>query len=167
MLCCCYIVESMTVYGLVMGPAVHYWYQGLDVIFRGKTVLIISKKILSDQLIASPAFIVTFFIGESQYTWKNAALEPPKWNSTSYKCCHEICYRIVFITLDHLCVWRLETRLLYTYTQFCSICARLRWEVAIICRICWKRSIFVGVHAHFDDIFCKRFPFNPLELRCI
>ena len=53
----------MALYGFAMGPAVHYWYHGLDKVFCGRSLVMVVRKILSDQLIASPTFIVTFFIG--------------------------------------------------------------------------------------------------------
>ena len=52
----------MLAVGLSQGPPHHYWYAALDAKLPGKTVGIIGKKILADQLFAAPFFAVTFIV---------------------------------------------------------------------------------------------------------
>ena len=46
--------------GLILGPPLHYWYIILDKMLPGHTVRIVAKKVICDQIIACPFFIVTF-----------------------------------------------------------------------------------------------------------
>jgi len=47
---------------LIIGPINYYWYAYLDKAFPGRTVKIISKKILLDQLIGASVFTVLFIV---------------------------------------------------------------------------------------------------------
>lgn len=49
--------------GAIFGPMNHVWYTSLDKFFPGKSFSIIVKKIIADQVIASPIFTFTFFMG--------------------------------------------------------------------------------------------------------
>ncbi|XP_067824651.1 mpv17-like protein 2 [Heptranchias perlo] len=49
--------------GCLLGPIVHYWYRGLDGRFPGRTTPIVVKKVLLDQIIASPIFGIFYFFG--------------------------------------------------------------------------------------------------------
>ncbi|XP_041059639.1 mpv17-like protein 2 [Carcharodon carcharias] len=49
--------------GCLMGPFGHFWYMALDSRFPGRTTHIVLKKVLLDQLIASPIFGVIYFCG--------------------------------------------------------------------------------------------------------
>jgi hypothetical protein len=49
--------------GTVLGPLNHVWYSALDKFLVGKATTTVAKKILLDQLIGSPMFAFTFFMG--------------------------------------------------------------------------------------------------------
>ena len=53
----------MGIVGLAQGPVNHWWYTWLDRVLPGKSLVVIGKKILADQVIASPFFSSTFFVG--------------------------------------------------------------------------------------------------------
>ena len=48
--------------GSVVGPTCHFWYKLLDRVFPGKTIKIVCKKVLVDQVIFSPINISMFLI---------------------------------------------------------------------------------------------------------
>ncbi|XP_068599833.1 mpv17-like protein 2 [Brachionichthys hirsutus] len=55
--------RNMFLVGLSFGPILHYWYIWLDKVFAGRTIKTVVKKVLMDQLIASPIIGMWFFVG--------------------------------------------------------------------------------------------------------
>lgn len=53
--------EHMTWVGAAQGPLHHWFYWYLEVLFPKKTIVTVSKMILLDQLIMSPACLFMFF----------------------------------------------------------------------------------------------------------
>lgn len=54
-------VGRMFIVGAIQGPMHHYFYCWLDRVYRGSSGGFVTKKILYDQLVMSPACIVAFF----------------------------------------------------------------------------------------------------------
>jgi protein Mpv17 len=52
----------MAVSGMSIGIVCHYWYNFLDAKMSGRTIGIVLKKLILDQLICSPLCISTFFL---------------------------------------------------------------------------------------------------------
>lgn len=53
--------RHMAFSGVTLGVLCHNWYKFLDKFIAGKTLSIVTKKLLLDQLIFSPIMILTFF----------------------------------------------------------------------------------------------------------
>ena len=53
--------------GLLAGPLNHGFYTIMDRYLPGRTADVVVKKVLTDQIIGSPFFAFTFFMGESHF----------------------------------------------------------------------------------------------------
>lgn len=53
--------RNMSISGCTVGVLCHYWYNFLDAKLPGRTIGIVTKKVLVDQLICSPFTIAVFF----------------------------------------------------------------------------------------------------------
>lgn len=54
--------SHMAVSGMTVGVICHYWYQILDARLPGRSIKMVMKKIVLDQLICSPIYISAFFV---------------------------------------------------------------------------------------------------------
>lgn len=54
--------RNMALSGMTIGIFCHHWYLFLDKYFPGRTIRIVIKKVVIDQLICSPICITTFFL---------------------------------------------------------------------------------------------------------
>lgn len=59
------ISGRMGIVGLSQGLPNHLWYTWLDRLLPGKALVVVCKKVIADQLIASPLSSSTFFVGAS------------------------------------------------------------------------------------------------------
>lgn len=53
----------MVVVGCSLGPVLHYWYSWLDRIYVGRALKTVGKKVIVDQIVASPTMGMWYFIG--------------------------------------------------------------------------------------------------------
>ncbi|XP_041647488.1 mpv17-like protein 2 [Cheilinus undulatus] len=53
----------MFLVGCSLGPMMHYWYGWLDRVYAGHALKTVGKKVIVDQLIASPTMALWYFIG--------------------------------------------------------------------------------------------------------
>jgi len=51
--------------GLFYGPVSHFWYKYLDRFLPLANASTVAKKVVLDQIIASPVFVAYFFVGEN------------------------------------------------------------------------------------------------------
>jgi len=52
--------------GCSLGPLLQYWYIWLDGVFVGKALKTVGKKVLVDQVVASPFLGMWYFVGEKE-----------------------------------------------------------------------------------------------------
>lgn len=61
---CSLFSGRMFIMGLALGPFNHYWYIYLDKFLPGIKKKTIFKKVILDEVIASPFFLAAFFVGK-------------------------------------------------------------------------------------------------------
>ncbi|XP_053972027.1 mpv17-like protein 2 isoform X1 [Hylaeus volcanicus] len=54
--------RNMAVSGMSIGVVCHYWYKYLDAKYPGRTISLVLKKVVIDQLVCSPLCITMFFV---------------------------------------------------------------------------------------------------------
>lgn len=54
--------RNMSISGCTVGILCHYWYKYLDARIPGRTIKIVAKKVMVDQVICSPITITVFFL---------------------------------------------------------------------------------------------------------
>lgn len=54
--------RNMAISGLPVGVLCHYWYSYLDLLIPERTFKAVMKKVVVDQVLASPVFIFVFFL---------------------------------------------------------------------------------------------------------
>ncbi|KAL0131902.1 hypothetical protein PUN28_003039 [Cardiocondyla obscurior] len=58
----CIRTRNMSISGMSIGVVCHYWYNYLDTRLPGRTIGIVLKKVIIDQLVCSPLCLSTFFL---------------------------------------------------------------------------------------------------------
>jgi len=61
----------LTLTGCTVGPCFHFWYQTLDRAFPGRTISVIAKKVLLDQIVFSPICLSVFFTTLGFLDWSS------------------------------------------------------------------------------------------------
>ncbi len=54
----------MAVLGCFMGPLNHYWYVALDRMILGRSLRVVGKKVVADQIVMAPICSSVFYIGK-------------------------------------------------------------------------------------------------------
>ncbi|KAJ8040773.1 Mpv17-like protein 2 [Holothuria leucospilota] len=109
--------------GVALGPFNHYWYVYLDHFFPGIKKKTVFKKVILDEIIASPFFIVAFFVGAGMLEGKSL-----KKCMTSLKEKFPACYMVDWMfwpTAQVVNFYLLPTKYRVLYVN----CVTVIWDV--------------------------------------
>ena len=116
----------MAITGFLIGPLVHYWYLYLDKWYPGRSVSVLAKKLLLDQMLCSPIYICTFLVALN-------ILEGATWMKIKSDAIHKgrVLYTadwIVWPPAQLINFYFLPTKFRVLYDSVVSLCFDVYWS---------------------------------------